>query len=554
MAWEKGTIISNAPSLAFSEKLQALCGGEGVANWSYVGRVLAGASAAERQRITMSTFGTGDTFKLTYGAEETASISYSSDISAAIVTALNNLDAFDSGDVTCVKISTSIYDVVFGGTDILGNTHTALSVTSAVGCSGVVEKIANAYVRTGTSDWQADVFKCAGSGDDANLAGVDWHLYLRIPEKNEIQQILIPVASYGAIFTLTFNGHTTSDITKVVTDMSADIQAALEGLEDFVAGDIQVCKTLTNSSYDYYEVTFTGNYANQNVETLVADGASIIVSVTGGSVAPADSAIIYLFASVDYDGGRFKRGVCEPHSSSAYGKADANGYIYMDSYFPANHVTEYHQLVWQSTYVNVIGGSVNWSGFEYYIKLHKDYFMFMCLKGYDPIGGFAGLFDTLVDSGVGLEATPLGDYLPLTVLSPTYGATWATQSFLRLPGVTKTDTGIVALGACFVTTLSDFTVGYLLAPNYQDLWRGGGYPLSRVMLYHRVASSLYYLYGGLRGLLPEDIKQLTGQQANDLKAGDTVTVVHDSVEETWVAMFYMTNSGSTSGWAFVKSE
>lgn len=47
MAWNKSTIVSNNPDSAIADQFAALCGGSGVANWSFVENVPAGTGAGQ---------------------------------------------------------------------------------------------------------------------------------------------------------------------------------------------------------------------------------------------------------------------------------------------------------------------------------------------------------------------------------------------------------------------------------------------------------------------------------------------------------------------------
>ena len=93
---------------------------------------------------------------------------------------------------------------------------------------------------------------------------------------NELQRIIQPPAASGN-FTLTFNGLTTGVIP--FNASPAFVQAALEGLSNINPGDILV----TSPTPGTWDVRFQGQFANQNVPQIVANGDGLVPGVTTGA-------------------------------------------------------------------------------------------------------------------------------------------------------------------------------------------------------------------------------------------------------------------------------
>jgi hypothetical protein len=178
MTLSVGSIASNNPVDSLSTAIKNLCGTAGLANWSFVENIPAGACIDEWQTLTLTDWGAGDSFKLTYNAVETGAINYASDISSAIANALNAIAPFSTWgkEITCTRINVNNYIIKFSGSRITGTNMEALTCTSAVGCSGNIVVTQEAVPKSNSDSFSVDIFKCAGTGDDANDAGVDWYL------------------------------------------------------------------------------------------------------------------------------------------------------------------------------------------------------------------------------------------------------------------------------------------------------------------------------------------------------------------------------------------
>lgn len=95
----------------------------------------------EIQRITLSGFGAGDSFKLTYGGNESAdSVDFAHATPSKVKSVLESISAIGDGNVSVTGNKGGPYRVWFRG-DRSGQNMTAISVTSTVGCSGSVSTV-----------------------------------------------------------------------------------------------------------------------------------------------------------------------------------------------------------------------------------------------------------------------------------------------------------------------------------------------------------------------------------------------------------------------------
>lgn len=85
---------------------------------------------------------------------------------------------------------------------------------------------------------------------------------------NEVQTVTVTGTGLGGSFTLTFRDETTGTIAYNAT--TGALQTALEALSNIETGEA----TVTGSAGSY-TITFSGQYANQNVDKLVADATAL---------------------------------------------------------------------------------------------------------------------------------------------------------------------------------------------------------------------------------------------------------------------------------------
>lgn len=113
-----------------------LTGSAGSGTLKVYGAFSSDPAIAEVQTINLGDIAAADTFKLTYNAHESALITYSTDMSAAIQAALVGLADFEAGDVVVTKTSLSVYVVTFGGA-FANRDATAITITTTTGFTPV---------------------------------------------------------------------------------------------------------------------------------------------------------------------------------------------------------------------------------------------------------------------------------------------------------------------------------------------------------------------------------------------------------------------------------
>jgi len=86
----------------------------------------------------------------------------------------------------------------------------------------------------------------------------------------ETQRIDISGAPTGGTFTLTFDGETTTALSR--TASAADVEQALEALSNLEPDDVEV----VDASTEHWTVRFGGAWVNQNVPELVGDGSGLL--------------------------------------------------------------------------------------------------------------------------------------------------------------------------------------------------------------------------------------------------------------------------------------
>jgi hypothetical protein len=103
---------------------------------------------------------------------------------------------------------------------------------------------------------------------------------------NEVQTVTVGGSGLGGTFTLQFDDETTAAI--AYNAAIGTVESALEALSNLETADVAV-----TGSAGAYTITFSGQYANTNVPTLVADGTALtgtaptvtVLTVTEGGVA-----------------------------------------------------------------------------------------------------------------------------------------------------------------------------------------------------------------------------------------------------------------------------
>lgn len=128
----------------------------------------------EVQTIDLGDIGAADTFTLTHGGTTTGTITYSTDMTSAIDTALEGLASIGTGGVTVAKSSLTVYTATFDGTATSGKNMGAITITGATGFTptGVTETTKGRSAATYTMGFGSkfvEVFRVqAGLFEDAS--------------------------------------------------------------------------------------------------------------------------------------------------------------------------------------------------------------------------------------------------------------------------------------------------------------------------------------------------------------------------------------------------
>jgi len=539
MAWSTGSITNASPAAAFSEILKAMVGGAGVANWSFVENIPAGLHTDEVQTITLTGWGAGDSFKLTYNGHESIAVNYASDVSADIRTALSSIPELSAHGMSysyffsVTRTSADVYYITFSGPQCTGKTMLPVTVTSAIGCSGSVAVTTAAVTRSGAAAYNVDVFKCSGTGTDANDAAKDFYIFFGRYDVNEIQRIVLSSWNATDTIKLTYNTHETAAIT-YSDDISADIVTALVALADFEPGDIACTKVDVNT----YDVTFQGLKAYTDVLALtVTNGTGGATGAVTERLKGANSGtLMWVSCAEEYSNKMFKKAVFPTRSTTTF-TTDSSGYLeypateYADTYYPANVM-----LANCSQFIPTL----NTTGFTYQIKLTKDFLLLATRVSTTENHAYFGLIDSVV-------ATDKSDIMPLLVLSTSTTPGNGSRGFSNLPGVLNF-LPTAYLGGAYLDAWTNITAIGTNATNINDIWQVNRIPIYRGLVYHRVGSALYYLCGGVRGLLKEDV--LCFYTGGTVQLGDTVAVNDDATPATYVVI----GAAEGSHYLIVKAE
>lgn len=186
MSWDTGAPVSNTPTEYIADRIKNNIGigSAPLRNWSFVENVAEGTCTAEKQRLTLATWGAGDHFHITFNGHETTNIDYASDIATAMQSALNALVDFNTlnTNVTVTRIDANTYDISNATTTkwhgVAFSLVGSFSVTGETGCTGSFAQNTAPVMKSGSANYSVDVFKCSGSGDDANDAGQDFYIFI----------------------------------------------------------------------------------------------------------------------------------------------------------------------------------------------------------------------------------------------------------------------------------------------------------------------------------------------------------------------------------------
>lgn len=174
----------------------------------------------EEQKITLSSWGAGDSFKLTIDGRETVAISFATNVTSAIKAALEGLTDWILGvnpttgnsDVIVTRIDVNNYKVKFVGSWSDYN-MSPLTVTSVVGCTGTVtQQVRGGHINTqGLGYFQST--EQTGTGASQNIA----HGWDVAPNNVFFVVTEIPDALAEAGYDITPGTHDATNIVVTVT-------------------------------------------------------------------------------------------------------------------------------------------------------------------------------------------------------------------------------------------------------------------------------------------------------------------------------------------------
>jgi hypothetical protein len=186
MAWDTGSPVSATPSDYIVDRItnEIGIGSSPLRNWSLVETLAEGTITPEKQRLTLSTWGAGDSFKITFNGHESAAVNYASDITATLLAAINALVDFNTANTTCAvtRVDVNNYDIAAGSSSRFYGVEFSVvgtfTCTSAVGCSGSFSQSQAPILKSNVAAQAVAVYKCAGTGDDANDCGEDFYVLI----------------------------------------------------------------------------------------------------------------------------------------------------------------------------------------------------------------------------------------------------------------------------------------------------------------------------------------------------------------------------------------
>lgn len=272
----------------------------------------------EEQSLVIS--GTG-TFEITFDGAETAASLTETSTATAVVNAINTLSPATTYGAFTVSTSspgattvTSGVTIVFDGGGVQYTDVPNIQITSKTGTisetvtetvtgedssiTAVVEEVSKGreaspvLITADQNEIQRLSFSDASMSIENVISGEEG-------PNNEIQKITSPNAPLSGSFTLTFDDGATTDTTAAINfdEGAAEIQAALEGLTNIDAGDVEVLLSAGGPNFDdsigtAFTVEFKNGLRYESYGLLLVDnitgdfsgaGQPIITRVTSGS-------------------------------------------------------------------------------------------------------------------------------------------------------------------------------------------------------------------------------------------------------------------------------
>lgn len=175
----------------------------------------------------------------------------------------------ESGDTihvlsVCVVKADGTYRRLFYGEDYTDTTTVLTLLDPTVAPAGSTIRVV--YGSTTAATYPQTVHQTV-SVKPAAVRGKDIDVYVGTPNTTEEVQTLTITGATGGTYTLTFDGETTSAL--AYNANAAAIQAALLALGNLDTGDVVV------TGAGPYTITFGGDYVDMDVESIVANGASL---------------------------------------------------------------------------------------------------------------------------------------------------------------------------------------------------------------------------------------------------------------------------------------
>jgi len=172
--------------------------------------------------------------------------------------------------------------------------------------------------------------------------------------------------------------------------------------------------------------------------------------------------------------------------------------------------------------------TINTTGFDYWLELNNNFLLLGIKAGATQKSIYWGLMDSLVDDSI-------GDSKPLVMWGNGVSISYASGSFIHLPGIgEKTGEG-GTYGAKLAGWTNDANLAVTNQAGYQDLWAADGVWVSRCMMYHGSDFNYSKTQGNVRGLLKEEV--LCFYYGGTVNIGDTMVIDDgDATPDTWVVM------------------
>lgn len=570
MAWDAGTITNASPWAQVSSKIQALCGGAGVENWSYLGGIPAGTGTGQSGSAAYSV----DVFLCKGNNTVPADISYTTLLAAnstvdgasfvfgsvpamaanrVYTVAIINSKASAADDPTSVALDganaptfTKIKSQASGGAS------TILKATLWIGKSGASAPAGtNLTVSYGASQTGCIVFLVEWIGLDNALAaaGVDGsgatEVAVQVVSNSGTNQLAHSVTCAALLsvksIVYMFAGETASAGTYAsgvqsgwVSPAGADITFATPSVharDQFKPDNEDVTGTLTHPS-----AASMTDWCAIGVELQRKDVVTAL-----GTLNDAGRDFYFLLEIPSPDGavnssincverGNFTlKMVSSPASVSSAAVPVGTGYWrtlgwYSYAAVPGNNrANSGHQIL-------------NTSGFNYWIKMTKNMVVLATKVGSTQATSGVMLLDSFVVN--------VTDNMPLVLFRSNASVANNIMSFVSLPGVISVSSSATWTGVAKAWVIAVDDEVTTNAANQQDLWAGTKVFVSRAFVAHSAGytAALPITHGYARGLMKTDV--LCVSAGGTINLGDTMVIGGNTWTCVGFGFFGATNSGT----------